>query len=94
MEKFKTFILERKLALIISLVYVGLGTLSVCSLYPDDKFYGDFTSLLFAITFPVSIISFSYRFAVSDPLYPVFIIQTVMFILSFLILGYFSKNRV
>jgi len=82
-----------KLAFWIAFVYVGLGTLSVCSLYPADYFYGDWSLYVLLITFPVSIISFGFRFAEADIIYPVFIIQFAMFILTFYILSLLTKKK-
>jgi hypothetical protein len=93
MNKLVTFISRRILALMIALIYVGLGTLAVCSVYPSDTFYGDWSLYGLLITFPVSVISFGYRYADSLLLYPVFIIQTVMFIMTFFILQLFIKKN-
>jgi hypothetical protein len=38
-------------------------------------------------------ISFSYRYAESDLLYPVFIIQAIMFLVTFLILSKFVNSK-
>jgi len=93
MEEFKSFLKSRKIALIISAVYVGIGTLAVCSIYPKDLFYGDWSLITLLITFPVTIISFGYRYAEADSLLPVLIIQFVMFIFTFLFLSLFIKNK-
>ncbi|GGD36394.1 hypothetical protein [Flavobacterium orientale] len=90
---YKNFIAENKLAFVISLIYVSLGTLSICSVYPKDFFYGNWSLYGLLITFPVSVISFGYRYAESDSLIPVFIIQIAMFILTFLILSKFIKSK-
>ena len=84
---------RRKKALRIALIYVGFGTLSVCSVYPADVFYGEWSLLGLLITFPVTFISFGYRYAEAESLYPVFIIQFVMLILTFLLLGRFIKEK-
>ncbi len=44
-------------------------------------------------TFPVLIISFAYRYAEGDLLYPVFIIQAIMFVLTFFILSHLLKVK-
>jgi hypothetical protein len=63
-------------------LYVGIGTLSVCALYPHDILYcGDWMAFLFIFTLPVSIFSFAYRFTEADILYPVFIIQGVVLLI-------------
>ena len=71
-------------AFVITFAYVGLGTLSVCSVYPDDTFSGMWALFGLVITLPVSIISFAYRFADAKNIQPVFIIQAIMFILTYL----------
>ena len=80
-------------ALIITLIYVGLGTLSVCSVYPSDPFYGEWSLPGLLITFPVAVISFGYRYAEAHILYPVFIIQTIMLIPTFLFLTKIIKSK-
>ena len=87
------YLRNRKLAFYIALLYVGFGTLSVCSVYPADPFYGEWSLLGLLITFPVSIISFGYRYANPNFLYPVFIIQTIMLIMTFLILTVLIKIK-
>lgn len=93
MSKFQKIIRDNILALRMSLFYVGLGTLSVCSIYPDDLFYGNWSLFVLVVTFPVSIVSFGYRYAEPNLLYPVFLIQLIMFGLTFLILSSFIKNK-
>jgi hypothetical protein len=93
MNKFVKIIESKKLALKISFLYVLLGTLSVCSIYPKDLFYGEWSLFCLIITFPVSIISFVYRYAESNLLYPVFIIQLIMFFLTFNILSLVVKEK-
>ncbi|MGV8995292.1 MAG: hypothetical protein ACOH1O_14425 [Flavobacterium sp.] len=93
MNKFVKIIEGRKLAFKISLFYVGFGTLSVCSVYPKDLFYGDWSLYGLLITFPVSVLSFGYRYAESNLLYPVFLIQLIMFFITFFLLSLFIKDR-
>jgi hypothetical protein len=94
MNRIKDYITGHFLAFQIGLAYVGLGTLSVCSVYPADFFYGDRSTYGLLITFPVCFFSFGFRFAEgSEPLYPVFIIQFIMFVLSFLVLSRLIKKK-
>ncbi len=93
MNKFIKIIKDRKLAFNISLFYVALGTLTVCSVYPKDLFYGDWSLYGLLLTFPVSIFSFGFRYAEADLLYPVFIIQLAMFFITFFILSLFIKEK-
>ncbi len=84
---------ERKLSFFITLAYVGIGTLSVCSIFPDDPFYNEWFVVGTVFTFPVSIVSFGYRYVEGDLLYPVFIIQAIMFVLTFFILSHLLKVK-
>ncbi len=81
-ELYKT----NKLDFWIALIYNGIGTLTICSVYPEDRFNGEWVLPFSLITIPINFFSFIYRFAESGPLYPVFIIQFIMLILTFLLL--------
>lgn len=93
MNKLKLFLETQRTALIISLIYVVLGTLAVCSVYGSDILYGDWVMYVLALTFPVTIISFGYRYAEADSLIPVYIIQFGMFLITFFILSIFIKKK-
>ena len=81
-------------ALVITSIYVGLSTLSVCSVYPNDTFYGMWVSFGLIITLPVSIISSAYRFADAKDMQPVFIIQAIMLIPTYLFVRFvILKNK-
>lgn len=54
----------------------------------DDTFYSEWFVVGLVFTFPVPIVSFGYCYAEGDLLYPVFIIQTVMFVLTFFVLNH------
>lgn len=92
MKAITSFLKSRKWALIISIVYVGTGTLAVCSAYGNDPLYGEWTSYAILVTFPVSILSFIWRYA--DPgIWPVLLIQLTMFLITFFILSLFIKSK-
>lgn len=91
MKKFEKVFKTR--AFRISLFYVGLGTLSVCSIYPKDLFYGEWSQYGLILTFPVCIISFGYRYAASNLLYPVFGIQLIMFFFNFFYLEFINEKK-
>ncbi|MGC4128460.1 MAG: hypothetical protein QM564_02635 [Bergeyella sp.] len=93
MENLKSFLKSRRIALIISAIYVGLGTFAICNAYGSDALYGDWTIYTIVITFPVTIISFGYRYAEPNSLIPVYIIQFIMFVLTFLLLSLFIKEK-
>ncbi|SOE20620.1 hypothetical protein SAMN06298216_1105 [Spirosomataceae bacterium TFI 002] len=93
MRRIFEFIKIRKLAFYVSASYVGFGTISVCSVYPADLFHGEWTWIGLLVTFPVSIVSAGYRYADSQRLYPVFLIQAIIFISLFLALGEILKKK-
>ena len=92
MKRILLYFVEKQRALYISLAYVGLGTFSVSSIYPSDLFYGEWSVFGLLFTFPVSILSFGYRFMEKEPYYPVLIIQFITFILLFLFLSLIPKK--
>ncbi|MCF6139901.1 hypothetical protein L1S34_01230 [Flavobacterium sp. K77] len=93
MENLKLFLERRKKAFIFSIIYVGIGTLSVCSISGSDLFYGEWSLYALILTFPVTIISFAYRYAASDYLIPVLIIQSIMFLITFSIFAAIFKEK-
>jgi len=78
---------------LITFIYVGVGTFAVCSVYPNDTFYGMWTLIVLILTLPVTVISFGYRFSEAHILYPVFIIQFVMFLIMFSSLSIYYKSK-
>jgi len=93
MKEIKSILKTRKVALIISALYVGLGTLAVCSIYGGDPLYGEWSFSTLVLTFPVTFLSFIYRYAEADYLLPVFVIQFIMFLFTFFILSVFIKKK-
>ena len=81
------FFKVNRLSILITIFYVSLSLISVCSVYPDDLFYGEWSWIGILITLPISIISFGFRFATSELLYPVFIIQGFMIIPTYFIVS-------
>ncbi len=80
----------KKKSLIISCIYVGLGTISVLCSYPP--YYGDWVLLLLLTTFPVSILGFGVMIAGKYYLLAL-LIQLIMFIVFWkLLYNYFVKN--
>ena len=75
-------------------LYVGIGTLSICAVYPHDALWcGDWIMFPLLFTLPVTFISFGYRFAEADVLYPVFIIQAVVLLICLGIAFLICKNK-
>ncbi len=83
---------------IISFCYVGFSTIAIFSMYPKDIFSyllpGDWSVISIALTLPVSIFGGAYRYADSDNLFPVFIIQFIVFLLFWLVVNYIVKKIV
>ena len=78
-----------------TVLYVVMGTLSVCSLYPHDTLAsGEWIIFPLLFTFPVSIISFGYRFFEAEILYPVFIIQGVVLLICLGIAYFVCKYKI
>jgi hypothetical protein len=93
MKKISDFIGEYKKPFWISAGYVGLGTLSVCSVFPADTFFGSWSAVGLLLTFPVTLVSFAYRFIEPRIIYPIFIIQFIMFIIVFSALSAYIKIK-
>ncbi len=94
MKDFKSFYIS----FILSLFYVGFATIAILSFYPKDIF-GDFLSgdwlvISLLLTFPANFISFGYRYGDAVNLYPVFIIQFIVFLLFWLVVNYIVKKIV
>ncbi|PWV56454.1 hypothetical protein [Chitinophaga sp. S165] len=83
-------------AYLISFLYVGLGTLTVLSVYPADKFSGEWVWVGLLLTFPVNFISFGYRYMEAGSYLPVALIQFCVFVLTgwMIYRGYFKKRVV
>jgi len=93
MNKILSHINSNIAAFFISLIYVAIGTIAVCSIAGRDTLHGEWSLYALILTFPVSIVSFGYRFAETDYLIPVLIIQSVMFVLCYLLLARFIKRN-
>ncbi len=93
MSQLITYVTSHKIALALAFLYVGYGTLAVCSVYPSDLFHGEWAGWSVIPTFPVTIISFGLRFADGHTLYPVFIVQSIMFVAWFYILSSFIRDK-
>lgn len=72
----------RKKGAVALFIYNILGLLAICSISPSDPLYSEGWLPVLLFTFPITIISFGYRYGASEPLYPVFIIQFIMLIIS------------
>lgn len=74
-----------KNSLVVAILYVGLGTVSAMSVYPDSPLHGDWIYVGLLVTLPVSIVAFGVMFAEPDGYFLVLIVQVVIFLLFWLI---------
>ncbi|KRD11277.1 hypothetical protein ASE21_06110 [Flavobacterium sp. Root901] len=82
----------KKNSLLVSLLYVGLGTIAVLCSYPP--FYGDWVLVALLITFPVSILSFGILIA-GKYYTAVIIVQLITFVIFwYLCYKFLLKNMI
>jgi hypothetical protein len=91
--KILDYIKQNRLAFWISALYVTLGGVVACSLYPDDLLNGDWWFFGWIITLPVNIISTAYRATATTSYIPVIIIQCIMFIPTFILISKIIAKR-
>jgi len=84
---------NRFLVAFIVLIYNLVGTFTICSAYGSDPYYGDWVIFAFLICFPVTLLSFVYRFIEADSLTMVFIFQFIMLILSLWLADLLVRNK-
>jgi len=85
--KIINYIQQNYLAFWISLIYVALGGVVACSLYPEDPLHGSWFKWGFLFTLPVNIIGFAHRLAIGKEYYPVVIIQVIIFVPTFILVA-------
>ncbi len=92
MKFFKTK--KQKIWTGIIIVYNILGLVGILGLSPNDPFYWNwiYSMILVFITLPVSLAGYLYHF-VDSSLYPVFIIQGIVLIISILFINYITKEN-
>ncbi|GAB4044778.1 hypothetical protein [Spirosoma jeollabukense] len=82
-----------KTSLIFSILYVGLATVTVLSVYPSSPLSGDWVVIGILATFPISIISFGAMYADSHAQKTVLYIQIVVFFVTWLLVyKYLTKK--
>ncbi len=81
-----------KQSLIISVLYVGLSTIALLSMYPDSCFHGDWIIYVLFFTFPVSIISFGILYGAVVNRAVILVIQIIMFFITWYIV-YKNLNK-
>ncbi|NBA86177.1 hypothetical protein GVN16_10420 [Emticicia sp. CRIBPO] len=80
-----------KNAFLISLGYVGLGTVSVLCVYPP--YYGDWVLIGLLVTFPVSILSFGIMHAEADAYNIVLFVQFIIFLFCWLLAFRYLRKK-
>jgi hypothetical protein len=84
---------SRKTVFIIIIIYNLIGLISLLGLQPKDPFYWDWSVLFLIFTFPITIISFGYRFFQAEPIYPIFIIQVIVLFISLYVTNLIMKYK-
>jgi hypothetical protein len=81
------YIKKNALALWVSIIYVVLGGIVACSIYPDDPLSGNWWIWGWLITLPVNLFSSAYRFAIGAEYFPVIIIQIILLVPTFILIS-------
>jgi hypothetical protein len=74
-----------KNSLTISVLYVGLGTLAVLSVYPASPLSGGWVIFALLLTLPVSVVGFGLMYADKDGYLLAFLAQVVTFLIFWVI---------
>lgn len=82
----------RKIVASLIVIYNLIGLIAVLGLAPSDPFYWDGSVLLLLFTFPITIISFGFRYSVAGYLLVVVIIQLIILSITLLIGDYVTKG--
>lgn len=82
-----------KNSLIIAFFYVGLGTITAMSVYPDSPLYGGWVDIASLLTLPVCIVSFAIMYADPNAYVLVLIVQIVTFFVFWYILYRYLLKR-
>jgi|SRR5882672_9056400 len=80
-------------SLAIAFFYVGFGTVSVLSVYPDSFLFGDWVYVGLLITLPVSIISFGIMYAEPNGYLMVLLVQLLIFLTFWFIIYKYLMNK-
>jgi len=70
-----------KYSYLIAFLYVGLGTLSILSMYPDNLFFGEWVMWGILFTLPVNVLGWGILYADRSQHAIVIFVQIVVFIL-------------
>jgi hypothetical protein len=91
----KTYIAIKK-SFLITLAYVGLGTVTLLIMCSDIDNPGDIINglliIILLVTIPVTCISFAVMYSDKHPVHSVLLIQSIIFLLFWLI-AFFILNR-
>jgi len=89
----KIILRHAKNAFFISLAYVGLGTISVLSMYPGSPLFGNWVIFAVLVTLPVNFISVGIMYTDSTAFGIVIVVQLVYFLLFWFLLYRVMKRR-
>ena len=70
-----------------------LALISILGVYPSDPLYYDEVESFVLFTMPVSFFGSGYRLICAEPIYPVFIIQAVVLVISLLITNFITREK-
>lgn len=84
---------SRKILITLVFIYNLIGLMSLLGLYSNDPLYWNGSIIILIITFPVTIFSFGYRFFYPEPLYPIFIIQFIVLLISIYISNFIINKK-
>lgn len=83
---------KQKVWSIIIVIYNLLGLIGLLGTYPDDPFFSKEMIYLELFTFPITVVGSAYRYVHEYPVYPVFIIQGIILIISLLAVNLLIKK--
>lgn len=72
---------------LIAFLYVGAGTLSVLSMYPDNLLYGEWVLWGLLLTLPANVISFGILYAEPPHQLTIIVVVILIQIIIFLLIG-------
>jgi len=78
---------------LISISYVGVGTICALGLYPDSFFHSDFSLIGILITMPVSFLAFGIAYSESDSYLLILIVQFIVFLIFWYLIYRYMKKK-
>lgn len=82
----------RKIVALVIVIYNLIGLIAILGLAPSDPFYWDGSVFLLLLTFPITIISFCFRYSVAGYLTVVLVMQLVILVITLLLGDFVTKG--